>query len=164
VTGPAPPTIRHVVVFACGEPMRGDDAAAATAVAGLGADVLARADVRIVTAIEPETLVELRPGTALVVVDAVTGVAAGRIVTLDLADLEEVTRVSPLASPSTHQLPLQGAIRLAELLRGAPLEGRFVGVGAGRAPAGGGLSEAVTAALPGLRAAIAEAVDYLAAR
>ena len=69
---------------------------------------------------------------------------------------------APAAGPtSSHQLPLPEVVALAGLLRDAPLEGRFVGVGIKSVAFGSGLSEAVAAAVPALAEAIARAVRAL---
>ena len=69
---------------------------------------------------------------------------------------------APAAGPtSSHQLPLPEVVALAGLLRDAPLEGRFVGVGIESVAFGSGLSEAVAAAVPALAEAIARAVRAL---
>lgn len=151
---------RRVVVFACGDPGRGDDSIAGRAVACLPAQTLALADVRIVGALEPEYLVDLPAGTAVVIVDAVVGVPPGRIVELDLADLG--ARAERVMAASTHQLPLDKAVALAQLMRDEPLEGRFVGVGIESVSPAEELAEPVLVALPALRAVIADAVRSLA--
>jgi len=69
---------------------------------------------------------------------------------------------APAAGPtSSHQLPLPEVVALAGLLRDAPLEGRFVGVGIKSVAFGSGLSEAVAAAVPALAEAVARAVRAL---
>ncbi len=68
------------------------------------------------------------------------------------------TAVSPTSS---HQLPLPQVVGLAGLLRGAPLEGRFVGVGIESVAFGEGLSTPVAAAVPALAEAVARAVRSL---
>jgi Ni,Fe-hydrogenase maturation factor len=69
---------------------------------------------------------------------------------------------APAVGPtSSHQLPLPEVVALAGLLRDAPLEGRFVGVGIKSVAFGSGLSEAVAAAVPALAEAVARAVRAL---
>ncbi len=62
---------------------------------------------------------------------------------------------------SSHQLPVDKVVALAQLLRDEPVQGRFVGVGIESVSIGGELSEAVVAALPALGDAVARAVSEL---
>ena len=119
--------------------------------------VLALADVHVIGALEPEHLTNLPAGARVVVVDAVVGPPAGTIVELDLAALG--SRSTRVTTTSSHQLPLDGVVALAEVLRDEPLEGRFVGVGIESVAMGSGLGEAVVAALPALREAVERAVE-----
>jgi hydrogenase maturation protease len=149
----------RVVVFACGEPLRGDDGSGPASVEGLSAAVRTVAEVRTRSSLSAEDLLELPPGTAPVVVDAVTGPPAGTIIREYLADLERVAVAwTPL---SGHQLPLVTTIGLARAL-GWRVCGTFLGVGAGSFGLGEGLSEPVAAALPALTAAVEHEVDALA--
>lgn len=151
---------RPVVLFACGHPDRGDDAIAAEAVARLGSDVRDLATVNLAAALQPEDLVGVPDGAATVIVDAVAGLESGHIMDIDLADLGAVSgRVS---MSSTHQLPLDRLVALAGVVRGHPLEGRFIGVGIGNVSPGGELSAGVGARVHDLTQAIAGAVRELA--
>lgn len=149
----------RVVVFACGEPLRGDDGSGPASVEGLSAAVRMVADVRTRPSLSAEDLLMLPPGTATVVVDAVTGPPAGTIVRERLADLDRVA-VSwvPL---SGHQLPLATTVALARAL-GWRGHGTFLGVGAHSFGLGEGLSGPVAAALPALTAAVEHEVTTLA--
>jgi hydrogenase maturation protease len=151
---------RRVVVLACGQALRGDDAVAARAVEALPSDARRRADVRPVGALGPDDLVALEPDAPVVVVDAVAGVEPGRVVSLALDELG-LRSVASLVC-STHQLPIDRVIGLANLLRDVPVRGRFVGLGIDAVLPGAPLSAPVAAALPRFRAAIAEAVEALA--
>jgi hydrogenase maturation protease len=169
MTRPAPGTMdapgegaRRVVVFACGDALRGDDSVAGRAVASLPSGTTSAADVRSVGALEPEMLMALDPQTPVVVVDAVVGVGVGDIVELDLAGL--ASKTDRVAAWSSHQLPLERVISLAELLRGAPVRGRFVGLGIGRVEGGAGLSPGAAAAMPRLVVAVERAVETLTTR
>jgi hydrogenase maturation protease len=146
---------RRVVVFACGEPLRGDDGVGPVAVGGLDPAVADRAVIRPVRSLDPEDLVELDAGTFVVIVDAVVGVSPGTLVRLDLATL--CAQTASLTATSSHQLPLSDVTGLAELLGWVP-RGLFLGVGARSAVPGSPLSPQVEAALPGLRAAIEDAI------
>lgn len=150
----------RVVVFACGDPLRGDDSVAPLAVRGLPPETLAQADVKLVGALEPEYLRDLPAGVRAVIVDAVVGPAPGQIVTMDLAEMSG--RAAAVVTVSSHQLPVDKVVALAQLLRDEPVQGRFVGVGIESVSIGVELSEAVVAALPALRDAVARAVSELA--
>lgn len=154
-------TASGVVIFACGAPMRGDDSVALGAVAGMDASGLTGAHVRLVGALAPEHLVDLPAGTSVVIVDAVVGVAPGRIVELGLHEL--AAHEAGVLAASTHQLPLGRVVALAQLLREEPLPGRFVGVGISDARLGASLSVPAAEALPAVRAAVARAVASLGA-
>jgi hydrogenase maturation protease len=151
---------RRVVVLACGDPLRGDDSIAPLAVAGMDDAALAGAEVRIIGALEPEHLVDLPAGTAVVIVDAVVGVEPGRLVELELDELAGHAR--RVVTTSSHQLPLDRVVALAQLLRDAPLAGRFVGVGIADVRPGEDLSAPTEAAPPALRAAVESAIASLA--
>lgn len=150
---------RPVVLFACGNPDRGDDAVAMAAVARLAPEILALASISTMEAMELEALVELPTHVTALIVDAVVGPAPGSIIDVDIADLEQLGgRVAP---GSTHQLPLDRLVGLAGILRGAPIEGRFVGVGVADVSVGAPLSPAVMANLPVLCRVIESAVREL---
>lgn len=149
-----------MVLFACGNALRGDDSVAGRAVAGLPDEVLRRTEVRSTAALEPEQLIELDAGLAVLVVDAVAGVAPGQLVRLDLEAVAE--RAADVRACSTHQLPLDRVLGLASLLRDGPVRGLFLGLGVGDVGAGTQMSGPVAAAVPDLREAIAAAVEELA--
>jgi hydrogenase maturation protease len=152
---------RDIVILACGEPLRGDDSVAPRAVAGMDAASLGGSRVRLIGALEPEHLVDLPAGTALVIVDAVVGVEPGRIVELDLREL--ATHDGRVVTTSTHQLPLDRVVALGQLLRDEPLPGRFVGVGIADVRPGASLSGPTADALAAVRAAVTRAVAALQA-
>jgi hydrogenase maturation protease len=150
---------RHVVVFACGDPLRGDDSVAPMACTSLPPETLARADVKLVGALEPEYLRDLPTGVRAVIVDAVVGPAAGEIVEIDLAEMSG--RAEKVVTTSTHQLPLDQVVALAQLLRDEPVVGRFVGVGIEAVAIGDEPRSSVVDAIPALRDAVARAVAEL---
>lgn len=150
------PASPRVVVFACGDALRGDDAVAWLAVKDLPGAVLAAAEVRLVGALEPEYLIELPAGVKVVIVDALVGPASGRIVEMDLLELS--SRAAAVVATSSHQLPLSEVVALAQLLRDEPFAGLLVGMGIESVSVGGELSEGVSAAIPALRFAVAAAV------
>jgi hydrogenase maturation protease len=151
---------RRVVIFACGEPLRGDDGAARLAVASLPPRARGAAAVHRVSQLEPEVLMALPPGLPVIVIDTVVGIDPGAVSAIDLEDLPDHAR--QVRPRSTHQLSLDQVIGLAGAL-GHPVAGVFLGIGGGRFEPGGPLSPEVSAAIPTLRAAIVEHVERLAA-
>jgi len=147
---------RRVVVFACGDPLRGDDSVAPLACTSLPPEVLARADVKLIGALEAEYLRDLPAGVRAVIVDAVVGPPAGQLVELDLAEMSG--RAEKVVTTSTHQLPLDQVVAIAQLLRDEPVVGRFVGVGIEAVAIGEEPTASVAASVPVLRDAVAQAV------
>lgn len=144
------------MVFACGDALRGDDAVAWLAVKRLSGDVLTKAELRFVAALEPEYLTALPTGVKVIIVDALVGPAPGRIVEMDLLEMSD--RAAAVVTTSSHQLPLHEVVGLAQLLRDEPVEGLLVGMGIESVSLGGELSAAVAGAIPALRSAVAAAV------
>lgn len=154
---------RSVWLVVCGEPERGDDAAGPMAIDGLPAAVLARCEVRRGAALDIETLLDIPPGAACVLVDAAVGVAPGAVVVVPLEALgQPAGRADSDASPrSSHELPIGQVFGLVRALRGRGPVGSFVGIGAASADLGAGLSPAVDRAMPAFRAAITAEVRRL---
>ncbi len=149
----------RVVVFACGDPLRGDDSVAPLACKSLPPETLARADVKLVGALEAEYLRDLAPGVRAVIVDAVIGPPPGEIVEMTLAEMSG--RASKVVTTSTHQLPLDQVVALAQLLRDQPVVGCFVGVGIEAVAIGEEPTASVEESIPALRDAVARAVEAL---
>jgi hydrogenase maturation protease len=150
---------RRVVVFACGNPDRGDDALAAVAVrAATESEGWPREQVslHVVDSLAVEDLVAVPPDAVVLIVDAVAGPEPGSIIETDLAELGQLDHQPSPAS--SHTLPLPRVIGLAGVLRGSPLEGRFLGIAVADVTEGAGLSTAVLRSLPRLANAIASAV------
>ena len=117
--------VRHVSLLVCGEPMRGDDAVAAQILAALPATTRRLVDVRNVSGLMPDDLLETHG--PVIVLDAVHGPAAGTVVDLPLDRLGGLVEAG--ASPgSSHALPLPMVLRIVEHLAGGLPEGRFIGV------------------------------------
>lgn len=148
-------------LFVCGEPLRGDDAAARTAVLGLPPRARLAVQLREVGELSVEDLLALTPGSAAIVVDTVVGVPAGRLVSFDLSDLP--LRAVGIRPRSTHQLPLDQVVGMA-LLLGAGVRGSFIGVGGVDFGFGRPLSDPVRRALPDLRAALAAEIELFGGR
>jgi hydrogenase maturation protease len=149
----------RVVVFACGDPLRADDAVGPLVARSLPAHIRALADIHIVGALEPEDLTRLPAHVRVVVIDGVTGPPAGALVEIELFDLGSRSR--RVSTTSSHQLPLDGVLALAQVLRDEPLEGSFIGVGLGSVAIGEDLGPEVRAALPRVRDAVVCTVQAL---
>lgn len=147
----------RVVVFACGDPLRGDDAVAPLVVKSLFQALPPGVVIRLIGALEAEYLVDLARDTRVVIVDAVVGPEPGAIVEMDLRDMSG--RAEAVITTSTHQLPLDQVVAIAQLLRDEPVEGVFVGMGIEAVAHGAALSAPVEAAIPALREAIHHAVN-----
>jgi hydrogenase maturation protease len=131
-------------VLVCGDPSRGDDGAAIAAVARLERDA-PPVRVRRVGQLEPDDLVKaVSGGGRCIVVDAVRGIDPGRIVEVPLRTLGAVDGPQPASS---HALPMEIVIGLAEAL-GADIDRAvFVGIGGRCFELGAGLSPGVAASL-----------------
>ena len=156
------PARNRVHVLICGEPLRGDDAAAPLAAEMLPPDVLALATITELGQLGVEALLNVPADAAVVVADAAVGIPAGRIVVLPLEDVARPAGSG--ASPaSSHTLPPDQVLALADEMRGSPLRGTFVGIGGAEFRVGEPPSEEVAAALPAFAAALADEIRRLAA-
>ena len=145
----------RVTVFACGEPLRGDDGVAHAAVEGLPERVRHGTDVHHVTALCPEDLAGLDPHATAIVVDAVVGVPVGEIVRYDL---ERMPSHPPMRPTSSHQLPLDMVMGIAKLMGWEP-HGAFIGVGTVRFDHGHSLSPELMRVVPLVGEAIAGEIE-----
>ena len=172
---------RRILVLACGERERGDDAAGL-----LAADLLeawlsgpperrpgplpppslrsaaeglrSRVDVRRVGQLEPDDLLAVGPDQAVVVIDAVRGIPPGTVVCRPLADLA----AGGPAPRSSHTLPLRDVLGLVQTLRGSLPQGEFVGLGGASFGLGEPPAAAVLEALPAFAAAVLDRAMRLA--
>ncbi len=128
----------------------------------LSPQTLARVEVRLVGALEPEYLRDLPAGARVIVVDAVVGPPAGQLVEMDLAEMSG--RAERVVTTSTHQLPLDQVVAIAQLLRDEPVVGRFVGMGVEAVAIGEEPTASVEASIPALRDAVARTVADLDTR
>ena len=140
-----------VVVFACGETLRGDDGVAHVAVDALTQRDAGTSSLRHVSSLGPEDLAGLGEDTTSIIVDAVVGVPPGEIVRMDLLDLPHGTAVRPTSS---HQLPLDMIVGLAKLMGWKP-RGVFLGMGGRDFTHGASLSPEVRRLVPTLGETIA---------
>lgn len=151
----APPIVRLLV---CGNADRGDDGAALSAIAtllpSLPAAMLAMLEVRRCGHLRVEDLMDVAPGEVALVIDAAVGIAPGRIVTIPIHD---VAADPEAPSPrSSHELPVDQVLGLADVLRDGGLPGgTFVGIGGRRFGYGRPLSRSVRLNMAAFRAAIA---------
>lgn len=159
--------VDRVPVFLCGEPARGDDAAAFLAADLLPPEAAARARIERAGQLDALLLMDLPTDAPCVVVDAVAGVGAGVLWVRPLGDLvalgrERAADGGRTEPRSSHELPVEQVLALAAVLRSAPPRGWFVGIGGLRFGHGDPLSPEVAAALPAAAAAIADAIADLA--
>ena len=150
-----------VEVLICGSPDRGDDGAANVAASILSAELQPDVRLRIVGQLDIHDLLGVPAGASVVVVDAATGIQPGRIVNLPLDGL--IGGGDPVRPRTSHALAFPEVVGLAELIRGHPIRGRIVAIGAVGFALGGALSERVNAAIPALVQAVRDAVEQLRA-
>jgi hydrogenase maturation protease len=147
----------RVEILLCGSSDRGDDGAPIAAAALIAEGQPGDVRTRIVGHLEIDDLISLPIGTGIVIVDAATGLHPGQVIDLPLSGL--VDRDDNLLPRSSHALTFPEVIGLAELIRGRPLHGRIVAIGAVEFGLGQHLSRRVAAALPALAAEVRRAVD-----
>jgi hydrogenase maturation protease len=154
------PVVRIIV---CGNADRGDDGAALAAIAHLlptlPHEVLAKVEIRRCQELHVEDLVDLPPGVVCLVLDAVAGVEPGQVVRLPLNDLLQRPAFTPRSS---HELPIDLVVGLAEIVRETPVAGTFVGLAGHGFDYGAPLSRVVRAAIPAYGEAIADELGRLA--
>jgi len=151
--------MRRVSVLVCGERMRGDDAVAAEILAALPATTRSLVDVRDLSGLMPDDLLESTG--PVIVLDAVHGPPAGTVVDLPLDRLDVL--VESGASPgSSHALPLPMVLRIVEHLAGGLPDGRFIGVAGTSFTLGASLSQPVSDAVPSAAARLGHWIRVLA--
>jgi hydrogenase maturation protease len=152
--GPIP----SVDVLVCGSIDRGDDGAPSAASELLESDRPANAQIRRIGRVDVDNLLSIPRGAGVVIVDAATGVDPGTILELPLRGLLVDASVQPRSS---HSLAMPEVIGLADMLRGRPLVGRIVVIGARRFTLGRPLTRRVSAALPSLSRAVRVAIGHV---
>ncbi len=158
-----PSSARHsplgvaVEVLVCGSIDRGDDGAPIVAAGQLRDRVEPDVRVRIVGQLDIDDLLAVGRGAGVVVVDAATGLRRGEVVELPLGGL--IARPDNVRPRSSHALEFREVIGLADMIRGRPLRGRIVAVGAGAFGLGAPLSPRVAHAIPAFVDAILAAID-----
>jgi hydrogenase maturation protease len=143
--------MRTVVLLACGEPMRGDDALALAVLDALPATTRSLAEIRPIGQLMPDDLHGI--DGAVIVLDAVDGPPPGTLVDLPLSALTEAYERG-LTPASSHALPLPVTLGIVGRLAGGLPDGRFLGVAASDYTLGAPLSAAVRDAVPACAARV----------
>ena len=160
-SGTTPDRVRPVPihVLVCGSPDRADDGAPMLAAARIRRNLPPGVQLRLVGQLEVDHLLAIPQRGGVVIVDAATGLRPGVIVELPLAGL---TDPSHLIRPrSSHALEIPEVVGVAEMIRGRPLPGRILAIGARSFGLGKTLSASVVKAIPALSAAILAAADHV---
>jgi hydrogenase maturation protease len=155
-----PPSLRLLV---CGSADRGDDGAALAAVAHvlprLEAPVRERLEVRRCEQLDVADLVDVGADEACLILDTVVGVEPGTIVRLSLPEL--AGRSGGVTPRSSHALPIDQVLGIADAIRGRLPDGAFVGIGGQWFGFGTLRSRAVRSGLPAFEIAVATAIREL---
>jgi hydrogenase maturation protease len=138
-------------ILVCGDPARGDDGAGLAAVDRLEPGRRVGVRVRRVSMLEPDDLVSALAAGPCIVVDAVRGVEPGQVVEIPLRRLAAVDGPVPASS---HALPLETVIGLAEALGADIDDGTFIGIGGRWFGLGRGLTPAASRGLDACAGAI----------
>ena len=159
MTVPAP-TVR---VLVCGSADRGDDGAALSAIAhvlpALDPAICQRLEIRRCPQLDATDLIDVSPDEVCLVLDTVVGVAAGEIIELPL---EALVGSAAIAPRSSHALPIQQVLGIAEAVRGGLPAGRFLGIGGKWFGFGSTRSRAVRESMPAYERAVRAAITGLA--
>ena len=160
MTLPAP-TVR---VLVCGTADRGDDGAALAAVAHLlprlEPDLRTRVEIRRCPQLDATDLIDVADHEACLILDTAMGIEAGAIVTLPLTELA-CAGAQPMPR-SSHALPIQQVLGIAEAVRGSLPTGSFVGIGGRWFGYGTRFSRAVRLGIPCLEDAVLAEIQRLA--
>ncbi len=143
--------MRNVVLLACGEPMRGDDALALAVLDALPPATRGMVEVRNVGQLMPDDLHGLNG--AVIILDAVDGPPPGTVVDLPLSALADA-HDHGVTPASSHALPLPVTLGIVGQLPGGLPEGRFIGVAGSAYTLGAPLSAIVRDAVPACAARV----------
>lgn len=153
-----------VRVLVCGNIDRCDDGAAIWAMSHLlpdtAADDLPGVSVRRCGQLDIDDLLDDGVGAPVLIVDTAVGIAPGRVVTLDFDQL--LAHPRDVAPHSSHALPIDQVIGIARNLSERPVDGLFVGIGAGDLGYGRSLSLPVRESMGEFVVAIQKALMRLA--
>ena len=152
-TGAAP----TVDILVCGSIDRGDDGAPLAASLLLQADRPPNSRIRRIGQLDVDHLVSIAADGGVVIVDAATGIDPGTVLELPLRGL--LGADAAVQARSSHALAIPEVIGLADMIRGRPLAGRIVVIGARRFTLGRPLSRKVAMAVPSLAQAVRVAVE-----
>ncbi|HEX3265018.1 MAG TPA: hypothetical protein VHR16_05065 [Candidatus Limnocylindrales bacterium] len=154
------PTLR---VLVCGSADRGDDGAALSAIAhilpALSPMTSQLLEVRRCQQLDPSDLIDVPADEACLVLDTVVGIDAGTVIELPLAEL---ARQQGMAPRSSHALPIQQVVGIAEAVRGGLPRGLFVGIGGKWFGFGPTRSRALREGMPAYERAVRAAIAALA--
>ena len=154
------PTLR---VLVCGNGDRGDDGAALIAMAHvlpqLEQATSQRIEVRRCPQLDPADLIDVSEDEACLVLDTVVGVEAGSVLEVSLQALVRSSAISPRSS---HALPIQQVLGIAEAVRGSLPRGAFVGIGGKWFGFGTTRSRALRDGMPAFERAVHAAITNLA--
>jgi Ni,Fe-hydrogenase maturation factor len=125
----------------------------------LPGEICRRLEVRRCPQLDATDLIDVTPDERVLVLDTVVGVEAGEIVDVPL---ETLLRVVELAPRSSHALPIQQVLGIAEAVRGSLPEGRIVGIGGKWFGFGPTRSRAVRDGMPAFERAVNDAITGLA--
>lgn len=150
------PTVRLLV---CGNPHRRDDGAALRAASELVPRLRqGRCPVEVIRCgqLDVEHLLAVPPGDLVVLLDTAIGVPAGEIIVRPLDEL--IDHPNGPAPHSSHALPINQVLGMANVLAERPLSGVFVGIGGGDFGYGEEMSPHVKEQMPAYLEAIAEQI------
>jgi hypothetical protein len=152
------PSVATLVdVLVCGGPDRGDDAAAAIAMADMPGELAEDVAIRYVGRLDIDDLLAIPDGAGAVVVDTAVGVDPGWVVEIPFIGF--AGRESGVHARSSDALSRPETVGVASMIRGRALIGMIVAIGGTSFCPGEGLTWPVAASLPDFRLAIADAVD-----
>ena len=159
MTLPAP----SVRVLVCGSADRGDDGAALNAVAHvlprLDSVLRQRVEVRRCAQLDAADLIDVADGEACLILDTVVGIEPGAVIELSL---DELTRVGAVAPRSSHALPIDQVLGIAEAVRGGLPRGRLIGIGGKWFGYGALRSRALRDGMAAFERAVVAAIEDLA--
>jgi hydrogenase maturation protease len=148
-----------VDVLVCGTIERGDGGAPLAASMLLEAELIDNVRIQRIVQLEIDHLLAVRRQAGVVIVDAATGIEPGAIVELPLRGL--LSPECAVHPQSSRALAMPEVIGLVDMLRGRPLVGRIVVIGARRFRVGSPITRHVAAAVPALARAIVVATEHV---